>query len=127
MTFDEAVPLIITWLSGSGFGVLVTNWSNRKISGRKGRAEARKLEAEAEKALSDGYKNLLEEYKTKERAHLKRIDELEELRPNKISLKAFQELIDREQEYHRELIKLTEENRDLKEQLLFIGKLKDHG
>lgn len=127
MDFGQIVPHIITALSSGGFVAVISAWYHRKIVSRKGLAEARNIEVDVEIKLSKGYRELYEEARKKVQVHERRIEELESLRQNKLTLKDFQMLLDIEQEYHKELVRLIYENRDLREQIIFSSLLKDHG
>lgn len=75
----------------------------------------------ATKIINDEYKYTIEQQRN-------RIKELESMKGNPISSEDFEILLEREKEYHEQIIELMTETRDLKEFIIFAKLInKDNG
>lgn len=76
-------------------------------------------EREDFKAITTGFKDLNNDYRAKITEQEKRIKELEDMQGKSMNQKDLEILLEREKEYHQQLIELMSENRDLKEYIIF--------
>lgn len=71
-------------------------------------------------AITSALKTLNEEYRIKISNQDMRIKELESLQGKSISVKDLEILLEREKDYHRQLIETLEAERNLKEEVIFL-------
>lgn len=72
------------------------------------------------KALTSGYKEIYTEYRIKIEEQQKRIKELEEMKGNLKSQDERETMLDDQQSFHADYIRLLEEHRDALEELYFL-------
>lgn len=72
------------------------------------------------KAITTSYKDLYNEYRIKIEEQQKRIKELEEMKSNLKSQPEREVMLDDQQSFHAQYIKLLEEHRDALEELYFL-------
>lgn len=81
--------------------------------------------AETTRAIIEGFKELNREYKEKINYQESRIRELEEMKGTNLTSDEINELLEREKQDLMQIIQLLNENRDLREHIIFLEKMKN--